>query len=844
MAIVRYALKKFLKILFFATIFFSIIFSILQFNFVQKFLLNLVTDEDVVINFKSTTGVFPFNFSVKNLKVSNNDFEIFFNKASLKLDKNLNQFKKVEIDESKFISKLNTGLELSDFGTIATFISQKIAKNISIKTLKFADDIIKDAVFNIDETTDIRSINFLTEIGFFSSSFKVDESQIFANMGIGDNLKTQLIYGISNSHLSLNFLYKNKEIILDAIKDENSINGKITIPENDAKLSCEIKVKNGIIESDIHYDKFKTSGKFQFNVSDRSLLVNGIMCDNGIFVIEPFLMTKDLKIENIDILLKKGKINIKDIDLSDENFSLGKIDITDTYIDQFYNFENAPRGVLSGKGFYKNGIEIFDFKINKFELGTIKIPEMKILGKSSKENFNIKLMFEALKKQNIIETNISAKNWIISKESKIKMDASGDFNLEDYKISGGQIASGKFGYKVNAKGNLFEPIFSGNINLKDGVYLNPESGTYIKNGTIEANIKNNDISITKIYGTDDSRTKGTLNGSGKVILKKDSMKTEISAEFDNFEIVEIDKFDGKLFGKININGDLFKDIKVTGNLYTNNAKFDISNIIMNASRSVELANLTPLKQKKIKNYEPFIKCPLDIKFEFKPNLKITGYEIDSIWNGGAKIYGDISDPQYEGKITLTSGKIKVSNKKFDLKDGEISVNSKQNSVYNVKLSAEKSLDNIKVGAKFIQTAKGSDVKFYSNPSASKRDILSYILFDKPAYDITTGEGFTLFSIMSKLSGTGGGFDITEKIQTVLGIDTIEIKKNSNKKVGEYDAVSIGKNIGKMKISVDQGTGQDTTKVVVEANVAKNTKISVDLSGKDSVGAGIAWNKRY
>jgi autotransporter translocation and assembly factor TamB len=119
-----------------------------------------------------------------------------------------------------------------------------------------------------------------------------------------------------------------------------------------------------------------------------------------------------------------------------------------------------------------------------------------------------------------------------------------------------------------------------------------------------------------------------------------------------------------------------------------------------------------------------------------------------------------------------------------------------------------------------------------------------MLFEKPAADMSSGEAITLLTVMGKLSGRRG-FDIMDKVKTVFGLDMIEIKRNSNTETGnQYNSVSIGKSLGKVKVSLDQGAEKDTTKVVLESDIATNTKVNVDMTGKNNFGAGVAWHKRY
>jgi autotransporter translocation and assembly factor TamB len=542
----------------------------------------------------------------------------------------------------------------------------------------------------------------------------------------------------------------------------------------------------------------------------------------------------------LNILFKKGKINLKNINLSEDNFSLGNAVFSNIDISQFVDSEIG--GTLNGVGTYNGGYEKAKLKLSNFSIDSFKIPEIAIDALYSKNEIDLKFIFNFLKKKNQIDAKILTDNWLISKSSKIILKASGKFNIEDYKLPNNQIASGKLVYKLDASGTIEKPLISGDIDLKKGYYINQPLGTYIRDITLNCTIKNNSIFINRIYARDDSKNSGSVEGNGKIIITDNNANADVSMKIDNMKAFEQNWLDARLFGTLSLKGDLFKETKISGLLYTNNPKIDVSALIVLSSRDIDLLDKgQSKKQSDTKDAKFPIRCLINVPFEIRPELKIIGMGIDSTWIGGGKVFGDISDVKCEAKATIKKGKISVQDSTFKLKNGEIIFGDE---TLKINISAEKHLENMTVGARFTQYGEVSNVKFYSSPYLQKKDILSYMLFDKKSSEISTNEGLALFSIMNKATGVNG-FDIMNKMKTVLGIDSIGIKKNSNSANNrEYDAVSIGKKIGKVKISVDQGTAKSTTSVVVETKVAENTKLSVDLSKRDSFGAGVLWSKRY
>ena len=831
-------------------LFIEIIFSILQITVVQNKLINLFLQEDVNIELVGSSGVFPFNFSVKKINIKSKDFKVLALNVAIKINTNLTDVQNLKIEELKIDSSSKSGSSFSDIEKIMPIISQDFVKDIVVDKIVFKSSEIKNVSLAANKDLNEKILKLNTSKVEISSKIILKNDDFSAKVD-WENKKLHIAYNLKNKNILFDFVSDSEKICsFNGTLKDGYLKGLVNI--KDTRINGSFRLQEDYVNAELSSELFKASSNMRYNTTDCSLFVDKLTFDDWA-AFKPFVISPERKIDNIDVLLKNGKINFKNINLSDGNFSLGTAKFENIDISQFQKNQEKVKGVLSGHGHYKNGIEEFDLQLKNLEFENMKSPPVLISGKYFKDKIDIKILYKILNKENKLDLSIKASNWIIDGNSSVKLKAKGIFNIGDHFKFYGQTLKGKLSYLLSAAGTIADPVFSGNVDLKNVIYANPSFGTYVKNCNINVAIKNNKISINKIHAVDDSKRPGFIDGSGKVTLNKDKALVDISLNFNDFEIVEFRELEGRLFGKINISGDLLKQLNINGDLYTEKAVLNVSNFIARSSHAIEIVEKKKKSKPKLKvHHDSFaIKCPVDIKFFFKPSLHIKGsgpgFVIDSMWNGGGSLTGDISNLIYDEKVTLKSGKAQVSGKILQLKDGEILSNSEKPGVFIAKLSAVKILENIIVEAKFSQNEKGNNVEFSSNPHVSDKDVLSYFLFEKPSVDLSAGEAIILFSRMGKVFGSGGegGFDILEKIQMVIGIDSIEMKRNKDKLGEEYDAISIGKSLGKVKVSVDQGVGQDTTKVVVEAKVMKDTKVSVDLSGTgDSAGAGVVWSKRY
>jgi hypothetical protein len=797
-------------------------------------LIDLAIGKYVRFNFSDSSGFFPFNFSLKGLNISGKDFDAKVNRVDISFSKSLINIKKLAVDDIEIKTPNDSKFSVSDLETLLPIFTQKIVKTGEIKKIDADGYVLKDVSFMYDKKLRKRHLKAISEHKEIDLTWQFDNDTISMNTKL-DDIFFSGIYKPNGKLLNFTVISGDKRVEFEGVWNGNFMDGIVNLPFNNMKLHTKLFIDDKKIKVKFKEEGIKLFGEVVYDLGESIFYINNIALDSSVNV-KPFSVLDFSKIPEIHILLKKGEITLKNVSLSDKNFSLGSINFSKIDLSQFGKLK--INGILEGVGKYENGKEKMNLKLENFEFNAISIPSISIYSEYSKDLLTISTMFDFFQKENRIDVMLSADNWIVSKDSELKLNTAGVFDIANYKFGNKQVASGQLNYELKAEGKIWNPICSGSIQLKNCMYANPLIGMYVRNILLDCKIDKNNLIIRKIYARDDSKLGGTIKGHGNIFFDKTKFPIDLAVDINEFKIVDQNWIEGRLFGNIKMKGDLLKGIDISGNLFTKDPKIDVSGTVLLMSRSVDLVQKKKSKKQNEINFP--IKCPLNIKFEMRPELKIIGLGIDSSWKGQAKITGDLQNVDYVANANLQKGKIKVGDSSFKLKNGDIMVN---NDGINISLSAEKRVERNLVGAKFTQKNDISKIDFYSSPYLSEKDILSYMLFEKASSEISAGEGFSLFSTMNKLSGNEN-FDIIGKMKTMFKIDSISIKKNSNSINGEYDALSIGKKIGKLKISIDQGTAKDTTNIVVESKIAKNTKISVDLSARDSVGAGVLWSKRY
>jgi hypothetical protein len=840
----HYVIKRFFTVF---AVFVGIMLAIfggLQSVEIQKRLLNCIAFGGLMIDFDDTSGIFPFNFTVKNLRIENCDMALRAASVAVELSSHLINIEKLDVHDANFELKAQTDFVISDIRYIMPIFVQKMVKSAAIDHLQVGDEVMYDICFTYNKRSGLRGLKMLTSLDAMDVSWRINKEKIMAAVKINEVL-AHVGYDIIRNEVDIRADCFGKMVAFDGMYLDDSLVGRVTLPFHNEKIWSKIRMKGNVLTVEAKSEAlFHATGKMSYVLGSDSILCEKLVLGGGIRV-DPFTIGTDGSIREVNFFLPKGNVNVANVKLFGDDFTLGTATFAGIDLEQFG--VNGLYGVLSGTGVYLDNKEKADIKVSNFSFGSLQVNSVAVNAEYSSQELVLTLAFDFMKKRNSVKSKIFLDNWMISRNSKITMETNGTLNIGTYALPENQEVGGDLTYNLKIGGTADMPHLSGKVTIKNGHYVNQRLGTYMKDITVACAIDQNVVNINKIHAKDDSRHPGKVDGRGRVIVSHTGFNADVGIKIDNLNVFEHSWLEARLSGELSLKGDLLGGAKITGALYTQNPKADISWIIASSARAIDLVD--PSKNGGLKEHSSatevvrghWVGYPIDVAFEVRPELRITGPDIDSIWTGNAKIGGSTSNLKCDARAVLKSGKITVTDNSFGLKSGEISYDLTN---LFVTVAAEKTVEEKTVGAQFMQKNDISKVKFYSSPYMPQSDILSYILFDKSTSEISTSEGFILFTAMNKVTGVDG-FGILGKMKTALGIDTITIKKNKDHVKGEdHDAISIGKQIGKIKVSVDQGAAKDTTGVTVETRIAKNAKITADMTGKNSFGAGISWSKRY
>jgi autotransporter translocation and assembly factor TamB len=451
---------------------------------------------------------------------------------------------------------------------------------------------------------------------------------------------------------------------------------------------------------------------------------------------------------------------------------------------------------------------------------------------------------------------ITLLNGRIQSSSQVQMQLKGSLHLGVFSafLGGGDRIDGILTTDLTVAGNVEKPFLKGSVQLDNGLYEIADFGTMIHNITLRAEAKDSRVVISSLTATDGlvkEHKPGQLNGQGHVDLKQlFSPFVDIRLDLTNFQVAQSDSFMGKATGPLFLKGEGLKS-KVTGEVLLEPAELFLEEAASSDIPTINMVNQrTELKKqdKKTGPQENDSKLfPIELKLNAPKSFKIEGFGLESTWGGTMMVVGTVGDPQLVGMIKIEKGKLDVFGKAMKIKEGSITYKEEPKDDPYLLIYCVRDVD---AGTTVTLVIEGfaSNPRFtlLSTPALPEEEILSRLLFGKELGKISVGQSLQLATAVAAMNGKKG-LNVMDQIRSSFGLDTLELKEQ--KKADSYDttgsqAVSIGKEFGNVKISIDQGVSTGTSKATLEAAVSPNLNVDVDVGGDQSSGVGLTWIKRY
>lgn len=418
----------------------------------------------------------------------------------------------------------------------------------------------------------------------------------------------------------------------------------------------------------------------------------------------------------------------------------------------------------------------------------------------------------------------------------------------------GRSLDGEVSLAASVKGTASSPDATAVLKLARGSFADMELGAELRDISLTARAQCKDKPESakvdlELSLNDGRKEKGLVTVKGTISPYTMTIPG-ITATVRDFSPLRRRDIRATLCGNINVTGKLTSP-SVTGNIAVTKGSILVEELTLPASSVTTLdlvegpkenvLRLRANKNKQSASKKASLPGRLSLDIDVS-KLFVEGYGLDTEWKANLKASGPLDAVGLSGDVQAVRGKLSLLSRTFTMDEGRVSFAGGTEPFLNLKMTTSAN----SVDASVIlegSLAKISKLKprFESTPSMPEDDILAYLLFGKPASELSQFEMLQLAQNVAVLAAFGTGSGTRSAIKNVTGLDVVNISQdkdgNASFEMGKYlfDNVYAG-------VQKNTGSGSETS-AVVRWELNKNSNAEITTGGSDT-NVGVKWKMDY
>lgn len=419
---------------------------------------------------------------------------------------------------------------------------------------------------------------------------------------------------------------------------------------------------------------------------------------------------------------------------------------------------------------------------------------------------------------------------------------------------------------VALKGPLHALASSGSVRLHDGQARVKPLGQLFSDVTVEVQLEPTRVRLNKlaISGGD-----GRFTGAGLVALDQYRVTNfDLTFQADHFRVINTKEYRAELVGELACTGSLEAPV-VTGSMTVSNATARPNLALLKSGPAEKDATITVVHHAE-ELTEPstavqkdeeedganastpsqdgvYRKLKLDVGVTIPRNTWVHMTE------GSIELMGKIQakkNPREElaltGTIDTVRGWVAVQGRKFTLEKGNIIFAGETPVDPNLDIIARYTLPDYLVDVMIGGTGTKPTVSFKSEPDLEQADILSLLVFGKPANALSDKQKVSLQSQALQAVAGSVAADLRQALAEQLGIENLELEVGENPSqskvgIGKYIAPGVFVSTSQQLSANSQGQGRDVT---IEYQLNENWQLKASTTARGNNGVDILWKKKY
>jgi translocation and assembly module TamB len=429
----------------------------------------------------------------------------------------------------------------------------------------------------------------------------------------------------------------------------------------------------------------------------------------------------------------------------------------------------------------------------------------------------------------------------------VKIDGALDARLANTMLSvSGRHAAGSLAIALQLRGTITKPQAQGVARLTGGEFRDDQTGFKLTaiTGTLTAN--GDTIHIDRLAGT--TPNAGSIAANGEVRLDAAAgFPGAIRVTGQHAQIVANDIVSATADMALNVSGPLLQKPTVGGRVTIVGMDITVPNRFNGVASPIpgtRHLNPTPTAKARLAQMAkakapgaraPLFDATLALTISAASRIFVRGRGIFAEFGGDLHVGGAARDPQVTGGFNLLRGSLALLGARFDFTRGNVRFHG--DVMPDLDLVAETTATGLTARINVTGPAAQPTFTISSNPSLPEDEILSRVLFQKPAGSLSAFQAVELANAVATLSGQA---DVFEGLRKSLGVDSLDIRTNAA--TGDPQLSATHAINDRLSVGVTTGARPQDNGVNLYYDVTRHLRVQVgvDANGGSDAGLGVNW----
>jgi hypothetical protein len=352
----------------------------------------------------------------------------------------------------------------------------------------------------------------------------------------------------------------------------------------------------------------------------------------------------------------------------------------------------------------------------------------------------------------------SLQGFYLLHNTKVDMECHGNIDLQFLEFLLPGHLKGSVRTAFEAHGPIHHLNMTGEVQLKNGSYEDPQQGIILHNGRAHIDLQDDKILLKEFYMDDHSKEKGSITAQGHYDMGTD--KGLITCAAKNFQPLHYHPVYMRISGLVTVH--MSPLLEINGKLIARNVLVNYDQFKKPYQKFIILDAKNPERKKPPKL--TFIKKAL-IELPIEGPINIKGKMLKSIWTGQLNCKCETGKWKIFGELSGQKGEILFFGKKLKMRLGKIKFDEKKDPKIKMEFETRVIDHMIIVNLK----GRGQEARSHisSEPSMSTEDAYAYLLFGTKKQALSNLQTAKLVLAIASVNSEGGG--ILQKLPTMVDV---------------------------------------------------------------------------